>query len=56
MSALAFVTELQQTGRVKVPAAMAPPADLDAAAAALDAAARLELAGDPPPLSPPAAR
>src|SRR4051794_31538236 len=51
MSALLFVDALLETGRVRVPASRAAPADLAAAVAGLDPAGRRELAFDgPPPL------
>src|SRR3954447_26568475 len=44
MSALSFVDALLETGRVRVPASRASPADLDAAVVELDRAVRPELA------------
>src|SRR4051794_5827522 len=55
MSALAFVQALLETGRVRVPPDRDAPADVGAAVAELDRAARPELAFDPPAVDAPAA-
>ena len=55
MSAAGFVHSLLETGRVRVPADPEPPRDISEAVAALDAAARPEMAYSPPALSAAAA-
>jgi hypothetical protein len=52
MSALAFVSNLLDSGRVRVPSARQAPERLDEAVRELDRLARAELAFDAPPLAP----
>ena len=56
MSALDFVQSLADTGRVIVPPALDPPADLEPAVRMLDDMARADLAFEAPPLIPAAAQ
>ena len=54
-SAVSFVRSLAETGRIRVPPDEALPPDIGDAVREMDAAARQEMAFDPPALDPPSA-